>query len=257
MGISTNQFHIVVKRVCSNLLSILALSFLLLVVSGCKESQPTKEFEVKHTGALRSIMSGNLNATASLDSLNSKPNLYAIGALENLNGELQVFDGESFNSIVKDSKVVIDPAFDQKAALLVYAQVPDWEVIEIAPGLQTRKTALEEFIRKTAVGRGISIEKPFLFLLEGKVTSLDWHVIDWPEGDTEHTHQKHKDSGLNGTMENKKITIIGFFSLHHKAVFTHHTTNVHMHFKTDDGLLAGHVDDVRVGNNMILKLPRK
>lgn len=38
-------------------------------------------------------------------------------------------------------------------------------------------------------------------------------------------------------------------------VFTHRTTNVHMHFKTKDKSLAGHIDDLKPGENMMLKLP--
>ena len=131
MGIpTTSQFNKFVSRVCLNILPIVTLSFILLSVSDCKESKHNMEYEVKHTGALRSIMSGNLDATAALDSLESRSKLYALGAFENLKGELQIFDGNSFNSIVKDSAVVIDPNFDRKATLLVYAQVPEWGAIE-------------------------------------------------------------------------------------------------------------------------------
>ena len=34
--------------------------------------------------------------------------------------------------------------------------------------------------------------KPFPFLIEGNASSLNWHVIDWKKGDTEHTHEKHQ-----------------------------------------------------------------
>ncbi|MFT5752401.1 MAG: alpha-acetolactate decarboxylase, partial [Dokdonia sp.] len=37
---------------------------------------------------------------------------------------------------------------------------------------------------------------------------------------------------------------------------THHSTNMHMHFKTDDDTMAGHVDDLVLDKKFILKLPR-
>lgn len=115
---------------------------------------------------------------------------------------------------------------------------------------------LEGFIRISAVEKGFYLGKPFPFLIEGEISSLDWHVIDWPEGDMVHTHKKHKISGLNGTIKEKEVEIIGFFSLHHKGVFTHHTTNMHMHFRTEDSELVGHLDDLQLGREMTLKLPR-
>lgn len=255
MGTSTNKIEQLVNLGYHNALLIVFLSFLMVLVNACNEKKDN-DFEVGHAGALRTIMSGNLTATVTLDSLESKPNLYAIGAVENLKGELQIFDGEPFNSKVQDNAVIVDSSFDQKAALLVYTQVSNWMDIEVPSGLRD-KMELEEFIQKAAVEHGISTEKPFPFLIEGTVGSLSWHVIDWPKGDMEHTHQKHKNSGLNGQVMDRKVTILGFFSLHHKAVFTHHTTNVHMHFKTGDGLLSGHLDDLQLGDNMILKLPKK
>ncbi|MBX2826923.1 MAG: acetolactate decarboxylase [Flavobacteriaceae bacterium] len=255
MGTSINNIEQIVKPGYRNVHLVIVLSFLMMFAGACNEKKDNN-FEVDHSGALRTIMSGNLTATITLDSLESKPNLYALGAVENLKGELQIFDGESFNSKVQDNAVIVDSSFDQKAALLVYTQVPNWMDIEIPSGI-SEKMELEGFIEKTALENGISTEKPFPFLIEGTVGSLSWHVINWPEGDMEHTHQKHKNSGLSGTVQDKKVTILGFFSLHHKAVFTHHTTNVHMHFKTEDGLLAGHLDDLLLGDDMILKLPKK
>ena len=256
MDTNTNRIEKILGPRRLNVLTIVVLSFLMMLASACNEKKDENNFEVLHSGALRTIMSGNLTATVTLDSLESKPNLYALGAVENLKGELQIFDGESFNSRVQDSTVIVDSSFDQKAALLVYAQVSNWTDIEIPSGTST-KMELEQFIQKTAVENGISTEKPFPFLIEGTVGSLSWHVINWPEGDMEHTHQKHKNSGLNGTVKDRKVTILGFFSLYHKAVFTHHSTNVHMHFKTEDGLLAGHLDDLQLGDDMILKLPKQ
>ncbi len=244
------------NRVRLNLLSIAALFLIALNICGCKESNHSLNYEVKHSGALRAIMSGNLDATVKLDTLSSMSNLYALGAFENLEGELQILNGKPYNSMVKDSLVVIDSSFDRKAALLVYAQIPVWTEITIPVSVKT-KVALEEFIQVSAMNNGLDMGKPFPFLVEGEISSLDWHVIDWPKGDTSHTHEKHRNSGLNGTIKDREVEVIGFFSLHHKAVFTHHTTNMHMHFKTKDDLLAGHVDNLQLGNDTKLKLPKK
>ncbi|MBT8254329.1 MAG: hypothetical protein KJN68_10175, partial [Bacteroidia bacterium] len=58
--------------------------------------------EVKYSGALKTIMSGNIQPVLSLDSLSNYKNLYALGAVENLKGEIQIFDGKPSNSFVVD-----------------------------------------------------------------------------------------------------------------------------------------------------------
>ena len=85
--------------------------------------------------------------------------------------------------------------------------------------------------------------------------SFDWHVINWKDGDTEHSHEKHINSGLNGTIENRQVEMLGFYSDSHHAIFTHHTTNMHIHVKTVDTKIAGHVDGLTLGKGMVLKLP--
>ena len=52
------------------------------------------------------------------------------------------------------------------------------------------------------------------------------------------------------------VEILGFFSKQHEGVFTHNGSNTHMHFRTDDVSLAGHVDGIFLGENMTLKLPK-
>ena len=79
-------------------------------------------------------------------------------------------------------------------------------------------------------------------------------LIDWPEGDTEHSHEKHIHSGLYGTLENQTVEMLGFYSNKHHAIFTHHTTNMHVHVKSDKA--TGHADSFTLGENMILKLPK-
>ena len=54
--------------------------------------------EVNNSGALRTIMSGDVSSAISLDSLQSKEHLFALGAMENLKGEIQIFDGNPSNS---------------------------------------------------------------------------------------------------------------------------------------------------------------
>lgn len=212
--------------------------------------------KVECKGALKNIMhKGDLSANADLLDFENAENLYALGAVENLKGEVLILDGKPFVSSVKDGTIEISNAFEHKAALFVYATVADWQTVEV-PSDITSCEKLEAFVEEAAQKAGINAEEPFPLLLEGTAASFAWHVIDWPEGDTEHTHKKHVNSGLNGTKENLEVDILGFYSKHHHSIFTHHTTNMHLHVKTKDEQLAGHVDDLTLGAGMVLSLPK-
>ncbi|WP_411767813.1 acetolactate decarboxylase [Winogradskyella sp. A3E31] len=229
--------------------------FSAIAFTSCRDKgEKNTSVVVKHSGALRTIMSGNIQHVISLDTLSEK-HLYALGAVDNLKGEIQIFDSKPSNSFVVDSRLQIKDSYSLKAPLLVYAQVEEWDSFQVENS--KTKSDLEEQIFEIATNSGINTEKPFPFLLEGTVASLDWHVINWKDGDTIHNHKKHKESGLNGTLANKKVQIIGFYSTKHKAVFTHHTTNMHMHFKTDDNVIAGHIDDLLLNQTITLKLPKQ
>jgi acetolactate decarboxylase len=92
-------------------------------------------------------------------------------------------------------------------------------------------------------------------MIEGVISSVDWHIINWPEGDSEHSHIKHVNSGLSGALKDTPIKILGFYSKHHQAIFTHHTTYIHMHLLSNDNNIAGHIDDIIFNGNQILHLP--
>ena len=220
--------------------------------TGDKESI---NFKVEYKGALKNMMrKGDISAKADLTNFQYTEHLYALGAIENLKGEIQIFDSKSFNTMVIDSNLTFDNSFNKKATLLVYASVKKWKSINIPDNIVTYEQ-LESYIEQTAKDNQINIDEPFPFLIEGTPESFDWHVINWKDGDTEHSHEKHISSGLHGTMHNRKVEMLGFYSDAHKAIFTHHTTNMHIHVKTVDNEIAGHVDGLTLKKGMILKLP--
>ena len=197
---------------------------------------------------------GDISAKADLKDFENSEHFYAIGALENLKGEIQIFDSKPFNSMVVDSALAFNSSFDIKATLLVHASVDKWLSIKIPDSVVTHEQ-FESYIEQTAEENQTQIDEPFPFLVEGTIKSFDWHVINWKEGDTEHSHAKHISSGLNGTVENKQVVMLGFYSNSHHAIFTHHSTNMHIHVKTADNKIAGHLDDFTLEKGMILKLP--
>ncbi|RLC47237.1 MAG: decarboxylase [Candidatus Cloacimonadota bacterium] len=228
----------------------------LLILMLCSSLFAGNNFEVKYKGALKNIMhKGDISAKYSLSEIAGKENIYALGALENLQGEIQIFDSKPFNSAGINEKIEISNSYSKKASLLVYAQVSEWTEINI-PNEILSYEQLETYIAEKAEENRLDVDKPFPFLLEGKPESIDWHIIKWEIGDNDHSHQKHIESGPHGTLEKTEMDILGFYSSRHHAIFTHHTTNMHLHFKTADEKIAGHLDGMKLGQNMVLKLPK-
>lgn len=232
----------------------LILSVLILV--SCKKNNETKQVKVIYYGAMHDIMQGKIDATFNLEKLKSIKHLYALGALENLKGEIQIFDSKPHISRKNGNSLGFDYSFNNQATLLVYAVVKKWIRISIPSTIETQKQ-LEVFIEQQAISNGIDINQPFPFLLKGKPVTFDWHVINWKKADTIHTHKKHKTAGIYGSLNEREVEILGFYSKKHQGIFTHHNSFTHMHVKTKGKGVAGHVDDLIIGENMFLFLPKK
>lgn len=237
--------------------ALLLLAATLFACQSSTTSAPSVEANTVYwNGALKNIMhKGDLSAQATLAELAEVPHLYALGAVENLKGEVLVLDSKPFIAQANNNAVAIDHSLDaHKATLLVYASVPSWQTVDVPADVVTYEQ-FETFVASEAASHGVDVEQPFPLMLTGTASSFNWHVIDWPDGDTEHSHEKHVTSGPHGTETNRAVEILGFYSNSHHAIFTHHTTNMHLHVKTADGTLAGHVDGLELGSGMQLKLP--
>ncbi|NNC95416.1 MAG: decarboxylase [Chitinophagales bacterium] len=233
------------------LYTIIIFSFL-----SCSNSKKRSQgFDVGYKGALKNIMhKGDLTAKVNLLEFENRNNFYALGAVEDLKGEILILDGEAFISQVKEDRLTVTKSFDLNATLLVYTTIESWSKSEI-PGEIFSYSELEKYISKAAIEHGIDIDRPFPFLVEGTAETAAWHVINWKDGDTEHTHEKHINSGLKGSLENERVEILGFYSKNHHGIFTHHSTNMHLHVKSKENNVSGHLDDLSLGKDMILKLP--
>jgi acetolactate decarboxylase len=232
------------------------LLLLIFALSACTTA-PDKgnTYTVAYHGALKNMMhKGDISAQADLADFRDKDHLYALGAVENLKGEILILDGQPYMTSAKGQNLTVDHSFDYKATLLVYASVSEWTSYSIPDEVATYQD-LERHIELVAEENGINTDEPFPFLVNGMAKSADWHVINWKDGDTEHSHEKHIKSGAYGTLADQEVEILGFYSKSHHAIFTHHTTNMHLHVRTTDNGTVGHLDGLTLSQGMTLKLP--
>ena len=231
-----------------------------LIMIACSSSPPEKPTltnpSVRHFGALKEIMhKGDLSSRININSLSDSTHVYGLGALKDLKGEILIWDSQPYMAEVEDSILKIDESWNRHAALLVYSQVAEWEIIELTDGFETLAD-LERLLAQHGHAQGLDTNKAFPFLLKGTFGKADWHVINWPEGDTEHSHAKHIASGLHGSEFDVQARVLGFYSQNHKAVYTHHTRFIHMHLFSDDGKILGHADDLQGMPSLQLYLPK-
>ena len=209
---------------------------------------------VRTAGTQRAVMMDNgLSAHIDLETLAAVPDLYAIGPVEGLRGEVTIYDGVPSVSSVQDGAVVVDDSFDHRAAFLVYARAPRWRSVPVARDLES-VADVEAYVRQQAVAAGLDPEAPFPFRIEGRASALTYHVMDLAPG-AEHSHATHRQSARTFTADGADARVVGFWGGSvGEGVFTHRGQPSHMHVVLADG--SGHVDSLRVPEGATLYLPR-
>ena len=211
-------------------------------------------------GALREMMHmGRLERRVDLAPLIGQTGLYGVGALENLAGEVTIWDGAVWVSKPDGRgghRSAHVKATSDGAALLVTAQVATWQRRPVKRAVPFEE--LDGFIEAQAQAAGVAIEEPFPFLLVGSVARADWHVIDGSKIEPGvHGHEAHIRSAVRGTLSDQPVRLVGFFSIKHHTIFTHHDTDTHAHLIHTEPPLTGHVDHLVLSPGAELYLPAR
>lgn len=201
---------------------------------------PAQNGPVSPIGVMRNTMfNGQLAGLIQLDSI-AKPGTYGIGPLEYLRGEVLLLDGTVFvSTAAKGRSMTVVQQPEVRAPFFVHQHVETWTTVEL-PDSVVDLIKLDAFL----TSHSGDIGAPFAFRMQGVFTSVDAHIVDVPMGsevngpDDAHRHNKDYHS------EGRTMDIVGFFSTEHKAVFTHHDTNIHVHAITTDRDWMGHVEQM-------------
>ena len=225
----------------------------LILLTSC---QVQRSVHVNHYGVLREIMRENkLNANIDLKDLANSDNLYALGAVEGLAGEILILNGNAYHSRVQNNDLTIKRGFDLQATLLVSSEVEAWTAMKL--DLEWLDlAALQRHLKEAAKQKGIDTSEPFPFRIQGDFDQLGWHVINAPEAE-EKNHDAYKASGLEGSESNISGEILGFYSEQHEGVFTHHGSYLHMHWLSEDKKLVAHIDELSHNGKITLLLPKR
>lgn len=230
---------------------LLGLTILTLTNCTTKAQQTTNE--VKIVGQMKNVMwKGQLYGNINLDTIAEKTNLYGLGPIEYLAGEILIIDGKSYKSIVtSDSTMKVEETYKIKAPFFGYATISKWTEQNLPDSVQTIQQ-LELYLDNITK----SSPRPFMFKISGTVEQATIHIVNLPKGSEVSSPDEAHEGQKNYELKNEQSEIIGFFSTEHKAILTHHDTYLHMHLITKDRQKMGHLDEVLFKKGMMkLYLP--
>lgn len=228
---------------------------LVALLIGCRTGRnEDKQGNVIFKGRPEEVLAGNFELKIDLDSIIGKKNSYAFGLLDSLTGVYQVFNGQPISGMLQGDSVVVNNRLDHPAVLLVHSETTEWSQVAL-PASVANTEALIGFLEYNEA-LNLDTTTPFIFLIEGIVEQLEWCIIPEPLEESDPLIDDQSISPGKGTITDKYIEIVGVYSTENNGGFTSKNIPVHMHFKTADGSLAGHVIHLELGAEMSLRIPK-
>ena len=208
---------------------------------------------VRWAGAQRDVLGGDISGRVDLAELAAIPDLYGVGPLEGVRGEVTILRGVPSIARIADGRVVTSEAWDVRACFLVWAQVPVWHR-RVHDGAAVDLEGIEHAVVVLAREQGIDVSRPFPFLVEAVASDVVLHVLDKRDG-LPHTPERHEQAKVRQRLAGMTVELIGFHSRHHRGVFTPKDENVHAHARTADGSVSGHVETIRLTPGARIAVP--
>lgn len=218
---------------------LLGLSIFTLANCASKAQHITNK--VKIVGQMKNVMwKGQLYGNINLDTISNKRNLYGLGPVEYLAGEILIIDGKSYKStVVSDTTMKVEETYAIKAPFFGFNNINNWTEQTLPDDIYTMQQ-LEQYLDIITK----SSSRPFMFKLLGTVEQANIHIVNLPKGSKVSSPDEAHKGQINYELKNERSEIVGFFSTEHKTIFTHHNTYLHMHLITADRLKMGHLDEV-------------
>ncbi|MEZ5172240.1 MAG: acetolactate decarboxylase [Bacteroidia bacterium] len=218
------------------------LSFILYILHPALTIAQTHQSKVFVVGEMKNVMwKGELSGILDIDTISNKTNLYGLGPVEFLSGEILILNGITYKSVVtSDSTMQVIKTDQVKAPFFGYAFIETWKIYDLPANIITGQQ-LEEYLNtKADIYPG-----PYFFKLSGEIETAKIHIVNLPTGSQVHSPEEAHQGLTVFNLENKSVEILGFYSQKHKAILTHHDTNLHLHLITDDRLEMGHLEEIR------------
>lgn len=221
----------------------------------------TPPSSVTQYGGMRAVMrEGQTEPRIALTEVTATPHAIAVGALAGLAGEVTVIDGAVWTARrgATVEEVIVstpDTPTTDAATLLTVAHVPAWR--EVVIDASAEGEALDALIARIARDANIDTSRPFPLMIMGTCEAIEIHVVHnfCPHGETPGTADALPWHFASEHPE--PVTIAGFYAPNAAGVMTHHGSSTHLHavLEVNGNPVTGHVDRLRVGPGMVVRLP--
>jgi alpha-acetolactate decarboxylase len=199
-----------------------------------------------------------------LGELVKRPGFYGVAALEELQGEVTLNNGEiTITAVNADGQ--LEPAkgelSDKKATLLAGAYVSAWSKRPV-----TRDIGADQFdayVATAALEAGIKTSEPFVFKVDGEFRDVYLHVING--ACPIHARLKNKEipkelQSFETEMSKVKGTLIGVYAKDAVGKLTHPATSTHVHLLYKDpktgANVTAHLERVGIGPGSVISFPK-
>ena len=199
----------------------------------------------------------------SVDSLTKHDNLYAVGAIEGLQGEITILDSVPYvTTIQSKNKLKAAPITkDLQATLLMGASVSNWQDTTFESTLGPDKW--ESYLEQTARDKQLDTNSPILFQVKGTFTDVIVHVINGACPIHAQLHEKElapEEQPHQHSFPSIQGHIVGVFAKAASGRLTHPGTSVHAHLiyqSPETGeWLTGHIEKTSITQGSTLSLPK-
>lgn len=211
---------------------------------------------VRWVGAQREVLGGDVSGKIALRTLAELPHLYALGPRAGVTGEVTILDGVPWIARVREGgQLGVEQSFDHEACFLVYDQAHAWHEAVQDEAIDG-EAALEAAVLRAARAAGLDGGDPLMFLIRAAAASATVHVLDKRDG-LPHTPARHDQAKVRFEIAHAPVEVLGFHSSRHRGVFTPGDSDLHLHMRTLDGTMSGHVERLAIELGAVIAVPRK
>jgi hypothetical protein len=212
---------------------------------------------VRWIGAQRDVLGGDLRGHAEIETLSAVPHLYGLGPLEGLRGEVSIFGGVPSIARIERETVVTASSWRARACFLVWAQVPAWSERSFERAKDAIPAGLDGIEREVvalAHEAGLDPDRPLPFRVRATAIEATFHVLDKRDG-LPHNPERHEQAKVRRTLRGGVVELVGFYSRHHRGIFTPGESSVHVHLQTEDGRISGHLETIQLAPGARVAVP--